>query len=350
MATHFFARAAFAASAIAAALAAPRPLEAAEHALLAVPQTVRFGYFDAAVKPALTIASGDVVTIVTATQIDPAEVDASGAVPRSAVPQYVRDIFDQVKDRGPGPHILTGPIHVEGAEPGDVLEVRVLEVEVAADYGYNVQRPYAGLLPEDFPAVWQRVIPIDRRTKTARVAEGVVVPVDRPFFGTMGVAPPAKLGRISSGPPGIHTGNLDNKDLGAGATVYLPVHVRGALFSAGDGHAAQGHGEIDVSAIEAGLRGRLQFVVRKDLRLAWPRAETPTHWIVMGLAPNLDAALQLAARETIAFITQRFPRLTREEAYMIASTSVDYHITQAVNRTVGVHGTIPKAIFAERAR
>ncbi len=321
---------------------------AAEHTLLASPQTIQFGHFDASVKPVLTIESGDIVTIETATQIDPVEVDASGAVPPSAVPQYVRDIFNQVKDRGPGPHVLTGPIFVNGAEPGDVLEVRILQIDLATDYGYNTQRPYAGLLPEDFPAVWQRVIPIDRRARTAAVAPGVVVPVDHPFFGTIGVAPPAKLGRISSGPPGIHAGNLDNKDIGAGATLYIPIHAPGALFSAGDGHGSQGDGEIDVSAIETGLRARLQFFVRKDMKLAWPRAETPTHWIVMGLAPNLDEAMKLAARETIAFIIQRYPKLTREEAYMIASTAVDYHVTQVVDRTVGIHGMIPKAIFTGR--
>jgi len=175
-----------------------------------------------------------------------------------------------------------------------------------------------------------------------------VVPVERPFFGTMCVAPPPQLGRISSGPPGVHAGNLDNKDLGAGATLYLPVHVTGALFSAGDPHAAQGHGEVDLTAIETNLRGRFQFVVRKDMKLRWPRAETSSHWIVMGLHENLDEAMKIAVRETIDFITQRFPHLSRQEAYMIASVAVDYHVTQVVDGTKGIHGMIPKAIFAAR--
>ncbi len=342
----------FATSAVGAMLAMAllgSPAHAAEHTLLASPQTINFGNFNAANKPALTIASGDTVILEAATQIDPADVDASGVVPPSAVPQFVRDIFREVKDRGPGPHVLTGPIYITGAAPGDVLEVRILEVEASADYGYNTQRPYSGLLPEDFTSSWQRVIPIDRKTKMATVAQGVVVPVDRPFFGTMGVAPPARLGRISSGPPGIHAGNLDNKDLGAGATLYIPVHVAGALFSAGDGHAAQGHGEVDVSAIEANLRGKFQFIVRKDMHLTWTRAETKTHWIVMGLSPKLDDAMKLAVRETIKFITEKFPKLSREEAYMIASVAVDYHVTQVVDGTVGIHGTIPKAIFTTKA-
>ncbi len=321
--------------------------QAAEHTLLPTPATVNMGNFNAANKPALTIASGDFVNLESITQITPEELDESGVLAPAAVPQNVRDIFREVKDRGPGPHVLTGPIYVTGAEPGDVLEVRLLSIEVSADYGYNTQRPYSGLLPEDFTQVWQRVIPINRKTKTAEVAPGVIVPVDRPFFGTIGVAPPERLGRISSGPPGIHGGNFDNKDMGAGSTVYLPVHAKGGLLSAGDGHGAQGHGEIDVSAIETNLRSRMQIILRKDMELVWPRAETPTHWIVMGLATDLDDALKLAARETIKFITERFPTISREEAYMIASVAVDYHVTQAVDRTIGIHGMIPKSIFAQ---
>jgi len=244
--------------------------------------------------------------------------------------------------------VLTGPIYINGAQPGDVLEVRILAVDLAVDYAYNRQRPYTGTLPDDFTQFWQRVIKLDRAKKTAEVAPGVVVPLDHPFFGTMGLAPPAVMGRIGSGPPGIHSGNLDNKDLGAGSTLYMPVHVPGALFSAGDGHAAQGHGEVDLSAIETGLRGRFQFIVRKDMKLTWPRGETPTHWIVMGLNPKLDEAMKMATRETISFITTRFPKLSREEAYMIASVAVDYHVTQTVDGTVGIHGMIPKAIFVNR--
>jgi acetamidase/formamidase len=250
-----------------------------------------------------------------------------------------------VKDRGPGPHILTGPIEVRGAEPGDVLEVRILDVTLALDWGFNRQRSYTGALPDEFTALWSRIIPIDRQAKSAEVAKGVVVPVDRPFFGTMGVAPDPSMGRISSGPPGVHSGNMDNKDLIAGTTLFMPVHASGALFSAGDAHAAQGHGEVDLTAIETGLRGKFQFIVRKDMKLVWPRAETPTHWIVMGLHPNLEEAMKIAVRETIDFITKRFPNLTREEAYMIASVAVDYHVTQVVDGTKGIHGMIPKAIF-----
>ena len=318
---------------------------AAEYTLMPSPQTVHIGHFSAALKSVLTVNSGDIVTVETATHIDPAEVDQSGVVPPSAVPEYVRAIYREVMDRGPALHILTGPIFVNGAMPGDVLEVRILEIDLAVPYGFNAQRPYTGALAEEFPRFFQRIIPINRQAKTAEIAPGVVIPLTGPFFGTMGVAPLPAMGRISSSPPGIHTGNLDNKDLVAGTTLYMPIYAPGALFSVGDPHAAQGQGEVDLTAIESGLRGRFQFIVRKDMKITWPRAETPTHWIVMGLNPNLEEAMKMAVRETILFITQRFPKLTREEAYMIASVAVDYHVTQVVDGTKGIHGMIPKAIF-----
>jgi acetamidase/formamidase len=323
----------------------PRDALCAEYTLMPSPQTVHIGHFSAMLKPVLTINSGDIVTIETATSLDPAEIDQSGAVPPSVVPEYQRAIHREVKDRGPSGHVLTGPIFVSGAQPGDTLEVRILEIDLAVDYGYNRQRPYTGALPDEFPGVFQRIIPIDRKAKAAQVAPGVVVPVGRPFFGVMGVAPTPAMGRISSSPPGVHTGNIDNKDLVAGTTLFMPVYAVGALFSVGDAHAAQGQGEVDLSAIETGNRGKFQFILRKDMKLTWPRAETPTHWMVMGLNPNLEEAMKMAVRETILFLTQRFPRLSREEAYMIASVAVDYHVTQVVDGTKGIHGLIPKSIF-----
>ena len=248
----------------------------AEYTLMPSPQTVHIGHFSAALKPVLTVASG--------------------VVPPSAVPEHTRTVRREVTDRGPGGHILTGPVFIEGAMPGDVLEVRILNVDFAVPYGYNAQRPYTGALPDEFPGFFQRIIPIDREAKTATVAPGVVVPVTRPFFGVMGVAPLPAMGRISSAPPGVHTGNIDNRDIGAGATLYMPVYAPGALFSIGDAHAAQGQGEVDLTAIETALRGRFQFIVRKDLKLTWPRAETATHWIVMGLNPNLEEAMKIAGK------------------------------------------------------
>jgi acetamidase/formamidase len=315
------------------------------HELKASPTNVHWGYFSAAVKPVLTIKSGDVVVIEDVPRAEPQTVEEAG-VPPNEIPDNHRAIYREVKDRGPGPHILVGPVYVEGAEPGDVLEVRILEVELAYSYAYNRQAPYGGTLPDEFTHTWQRILRIDRQKKTSEVAPGVVIPLTRPFFGTMGVAPDPGMGRISSRFPGVHSGNLDNKDLGAGSILYMPVHAKGGLFSAGDGHAAQGQGEVDGTAVETGVRGRFQFFVRKGMKLRWPRAETPTHWIVMGLGPGLDEAMKIAVRETVDLLVERFPRLTREEAYMIASVAVDYHVTQVVNQTKGVHGLIPKAIFA----
>jgi acetamidase/formamidase len=185
---------------------------ATEHTLMPSPQTVHIGYFLSSVKPVLAIDSGDIVTIESAASIVPSVIDQSGAVPPSAVPQYQPDIYGEVKDRGPGPHILTGPIEVRGAEPGDVLEVRILEINLAIDYGFNRQRSYTGALPDEFTALWTRIIPINRQAKTAEVAKGVVVALDKPFFGVMGLAPDSSMGRISSGPPGVHAGNMGNRD------------------------------------------------------------------------------------------------------------------------------------------
>ncbi|MEO8751269.1 MAG: acetamidase/formamidase family protein, partial [Casimicrobiaceae bacterium] len=246
------------------------------HKLMPSLTTVHIGNFDSALKPVLTVDSGDIVLLESAGAIDPALIDQSGVVPPSAVPEYLRTIYREFKDGGPGPggHVLTGPIAVRGAAPGDVLEIRILEVDLAVAYGYNLQRPKEGVLPDEFKTARQRIIPINLARKTATVAPGVVVPVAQPFFGVAGVAPPAAEGRVSSAPPGHHGGNLDNKDLVAGTILYVPVYVPGALFSAGDGHAAQGHGEVNLTAIETGLRGKFQLIVRKDMKLTWPRAET----------------------------------------------------------------------------
>jgi len=323
---------------------APQP---SGHVLKADPTNVHWGYFSATLKPVLTINSGEIVTMEDVPRIPPEVVERSGVIPPNEIPDNYRAIWRDVKDRL-GPHVLVGPVYVNGAEPGDVLEVRILDIEFPTTIAVNVQRPYNGVLPEEFTQLWTRIIRLDRQNKTAEVAKGVVVPIQRPFFGTMGVAPDPLAGRISSIPPGVHAGNMDNRDLGAGSTMFLPVHAPGALFSVGDAHAAQGHGEVDLTAIETALRGRFQLIVRKDMKLRWPRAETPTHWIVMGLHPDLDEALKIAVRETIDFITGRFPHLSRQEAYMIASVAVDYHVTQAVDQTRGIHGMIPRAIFASR--
>jgi acetamidase/formamidase len=312
------------------------------HELKATPKTVSWGYYDAAAKPVLRIKSGDVVEVHTLLTNSPAGLEAA-FVPPKEVEQALRDVFREVKDRGPGGHILTGPIYVEGAEPGDTLEVRIKKIRLAIPYGYNAFAPRRGFLPEDYPRFRTKVIRLDEKRMVGHFAKGIEIPL-RPFFGSMGVAPPPEAGRVSSGPPGVHAGNLDNKELVEGTTLFIPVHVRGALFAVGDGHAAQGNGEIDITALETSLRGTLQFVVRKGMKLRWPRAETPTHYIVMGLDRDLMKAMKIAAREAVAFLV-REKGLSADDAYMLASMTVDFCATQVVDGTLGVHGMIPKGIF-----
>ena len=315
------------------------------HHLKVTPKTVTWGYYDASSKPVLRIKSGDIVEIDTLLTNSPKGLERA-FVPPEQVEQALRDIYNEVKDKGPGGHILTGPIHVEGAEVGDVLEVRIQKIKLAIPYAYNGFGPKSGFLPEDFPRSRTKIIPLDEKRMIARFAEGIEIPL-RPFFGSMGVAPPPSAGRISSGPPGIHAGNLDNKELVAGTSLFIPVHVPGALFAIGDGHAGQGNGEVDITALETSLHGTLQFVVRKDMHLTWPRAETPTHFIVMGLDKDLTKAAKIAVREAIDFLTKE-KDLSADDAYMLASVAVDFNITQLVDGTKGVHGMIPKGIFKKK--
>src|SRR5262249_39201704 len=315
------------------------------HKLKVGPKTVAWGYYDAAAKPVLRIKSGDTVEVQTLITNSPEGLEKA-LLPPAQVEQALRDVFKEVTDRGPGGHILTGPIYVEGAEPGDTLEVRIQKIKLALPYAYNAFGPKSGFLPEDFPRSKIKIIGLDAERMIGRFAAGIEIPL-KPFFGSMGVAPPAPAGRISSGPPGIHAGNLDNKELVAGTTLFIPVHVKGALFSVGDGHAAQGNGEVDITALETSLYGTLQFVVRKDMPLKWPRAETPTHYIVMGLDTDLTKATKIAVREAIDFLTTQ-KNLSPDDAYMLSSVAVDFNITQLVDGVKGVHGMIPKEIFKKK--
>lgn len=312
----------------------------AEHVLIAGPTTVAFGHYDPSKPGVLTVKSGDVVEITTMLTSSPARLTRMGLPPAEVQPELAA-IYEQVTDRGPGGHILTGPIHVEGAEPGDVLEVRILSVEYEIGYGYN---GCSGFIPslcdEDRRS---RLIRIDRERGRAEIAPGVVVPLS-PFFGSMGVAPPPDSGRVSSVPPGRHAGNMDNKELVAGTTLFIPVWVSGALFEVGDGHAIQGDGEVNQTGLETSLRGRFQFTVLKGQTLDWPRAETPTHHILMGFAPDLEAATEIAIRETVEFLQERLG-LTSGEAYSVVSMAVDLRITELVDGNVGVHAMVPKSLL-----
>ncbi len=307
------------------------------------PKTVAWGYYDAKAAPVLRVKSGDTVEIQTLLAGSPERFEAAGLGPDKIEP-VILDIFKEVKDKGPGPHILTGPVYVEGAEPGDVLEVRIQKIRPAIPYALNFFMPGRGFLPDDFPYARIKVIQLDEKRMVAHFADGIDIPI-RPFFGSMGVAPPAVTGRISSGPPWMHAGNLDDRDLVAGTTLFIPVFARGALFEVGDGHAGQGDGEVDLSAMETSLIGTFQFVVRKDMHLRWPQAETPTHYITMGLHTDVTEAAKMAVREMIDFLVEQ-KHMSRDDAYMLTSVAADLEITEVVDGNNGVHMKIPKAIFS----
>ncbi|HEV3332420.1 MAG TPA: acetamidase/formamidase family protein [Bryobacteraceae bacterium] len=318
---------------------------AAEYHLKPSPQTLAWGYYWAAAKPVLTIQSGDVVEIQTVSG-NPQNLERAG-LPADQIQPELRKIYEGVpqESRGPGGHLLTGPIAIAGAQPGDVLEVRIRSIRLDVPYAYNTAGR-AGFLADLFPQGKTKIVPLDRERLIGHFAPGIDVPL-KPFFGSMGVAPPEAAGKVNSAPPGIHAGNLDNKELVAGTTLFVPVHAPGALFEIGDGHAAMGNGEVDITALETSLTGVFQFILHHDMHLNWPRAETPTHYITMGLDPDLTQAARLCALETIDFLVNE-KKLSRDDAYALTSVAIDMEITQLVDGTKGVHAMIPKSLFRVR--
>lgn len=326
---------------LAAALVFPQSSQ--PHELKLLPQNVHWGYYDATVKPVLRVASGDTIRVETMVARGLERLRAAG-VPEAEIPDALKVVESTVTERGPGAHPLTGPIWIEGAEPGDVLEVKILGFEFLHPYGVTGFVPNNGTLPDDFPYTRFKLIRFNVRAGIAEFVPGVTLTL-APFFGSIGVGPNPLVGRISSGPPGHHTGNLDNKELVAGSTLFLPVHVPGALLSMGDGHAMQGDGEVTLTALETSLRGTVQVTIRKGRRLNWPRAETPTHYIAMGLHTDLDEAARLATREMIdLLVTEK--GMNRDEAYILCSLAADLRVTQLVDGTKGIHAMIAKSMFA----
>lgn len=328
----------------------PAPAASSEsHAyqLKPTPKTITWGYYAANATPVLRIHSGDTVDIQTLITSSPKRLEDAG-VPAADVEQSLREIFDQVKDKGPGGHILTGPVYVEGAEPGDVLEVRIESIRLAIPYAYNAFGPGRGFLPDDFPYGRMKIIPLDAQRIVAHFSDGIEIPL-HPFFGSLGDAPPEAAGRISSAPPWMHAGNLDNKLLVAGTALYIPVNAPGALFWAGDGHAGQGDGEVDITALETSLIGTFQLIDRKDMHLLWPRAETPDSYITMGIHEDLEKATEMAVHEMLDFLMHE-KHLSRDDAYMLASVAADLHISELVDGSKVVSMVLPKAIFISRGQ
>ena len=312
------------------------------HSLKAAPETVRIGQFNASFPPVLTVQSGDTVDVQCVSgRLEVLPSAESGLI----VPDALRSIL-AAHVMGAG-HIVTGPIAIAGAMPGDMLEVRVEAISPGANWGYNVIRPLVGTLPDDFHESVLLHIPVDTQRNTCTLPWGTELAL-APFFGVMGVAPPPEFGTIASKEPRLHGGNLDNKELVAGSTLFLPIWVEGACFSVGDGHGVQGDGEVCVTALEMCLDGRFTFVLHKQTGgtpvLRYPRAETPTHFISMGMHEDLDQAMKTALREMIGFICER-SNLSREQAYAFCSLAVDFHVTQSVNGEKGVHGMLRKGLL-----
>ena len=338
------------------------------HHLKATPKTVHWGYFDAALAPALRVRSGDLVQ-------GEAITHHAGDAPDLMMDEAVEAIFEGVPeaDRNPGVHIMTGPIHVEDARPGDLLEVRYLRMTPRCAYGSNLAANWGYLYKEfgekervtiyrldadfshaeavyayDFPGKY--LVPgtithcpvCDRQPALA----GVRVPA-RPHLGTAGVAPDIK-GRVSTIPPGAHGGNIDNWRIGAGAVMYYPVQVDGGLFSIGDPHVSQGDGELSGTAIEASLDVLFQIVLRRDFVIASPLLETRKYWIVHGFNEDLNVAMRAASLEMLSLLTDHVG-LSRNDAYSLMSVAADFAVTQVVDGRQGVHVRIPRAIFPARS-
>ena len=306
------------------------------HHLVVGPETVHWGFFDPGLPPVLEVASGDSVVVETVSGAPEYMPD----VP-FIVPDALRRIHAESEPQL-GPHILSGPIAVEGAQPGGQLEVEILDIRLDADWGWNVHKPGLGALPpQDMPDAWIRHIPIDRTAMTAALPRGLTLPL-APFFGILAVAP--RRGRVSSKPPDVHGGNMDNKELVAGTRVFLPVFIEGALFSAGDGHAVQGDGEVNLTALETCLTGTFRLTNRAGPTIRAPRAITPTHYITHGFHPDLDRAAEDALRDMIDWLGD-IADLERDDAYMVCSLAADLHVTQLVDGNKGVHAMVGRALI-----
>lgn len=313
------------------------------HHLPSTPGTVSLGYWDGTLAPVLTVRPGDSVTIDTLSGELP---DLPGPATGFAVLPEHRAVLAH-GPQGPGPHLLTGPIAIEGARAGQVLEVRIEKIALRQDWGWNLQVPLLGTLPEDFPQLRRLHVPLDRLRRVVRMPWGQEIPL-APFFGNFGVAPPSAWGRLSSKEPRCFGGNMDNKELVEGTTVYFPIFVDGALFSAGDGHAVQGDGEVCLTAIETALQGTFSFHLRSDLALTLPRAETPSAWITMGFDEDLDDAVKIALRDMIRLIGEQ-SGLSAKDAYTLCSIAADLRVTQTVDGNKGIHCVLQKGLMPSRS-
>ena len=303
-----------------------------------IPEHVHWGIHDASLPPVLHVASGDTVHLTSLPAGDMSTLPPDRSLVRPAQIEALEKCTP-----GPATHMLTGPVHVEGAEPGDVLQIDILDIALNERWGFTAIRPLKGTLPDEFdhPAIIHPLIDIQRQT--ARLPWGTEIQLE-PFFGIMAVAPPPHWGRVASIQPRKFGGNMDNKELRAGTTLYLPVFTEGALFSAGDGRGVQGDGEVCITALETGLAGTFRLTVRKDLNYDYPFGESETHLISIGMHEDLDEAARIALRQMIDHICRRTD-LTREQAYMLCSLQGNLRVTQTVDGEKGCHMMMAKAVL-----
>jgi acetamidase/formamidase len=341
---------------------APRGQTGALHELAATPETIHWGYFDHDRPPVLRVQSGDLIAVEALT-------GHAGEAPDLMMDDRIRTVYERVTDRGPGPHLLTGPVWVVGAEPGDALVIEILELRPRHPYGSNVAGWWGYLYDEFGRSERITIYHLDGERGRAHAAfafehprqpsrpglliepgsvarepalAGIGIPL-RPHFGCSGVAPAAP-GRRDTTPPGAFGGNIDNRHFGPGTRMWYPVQVPGALWSAGDPHAAEGDGEINGTAIEASLNSLVRVQLHKRLPLPGPLLESPTHWMIHGFGEHLDAAMRSAALATLAFLTQRLD-VSEWDAYSLMSVGVDFAVTQVVNTIVGVHARVAKQLL-----
>ena len=327
------------------------------HSLPATPQTVQWGWLDPKEKPKLTINSGDTVSVETMmhshNKIQPGTTMEEIVALRKANP-------------GGGPHSLTGPIYVNGAEPGDVMEIRILKITPKA-FGVNFnlpgkEFPTIGALASEMPDGFLRYFYLDWDKRQAEFKPGIVVDL-QPFPGTLavGIDPkdpsPRKGGAtdpmapVSTLRPWKNGSNMDINELQEGSRIYIPIFLKGGLVWTGDSHCRQGNGEVNLTALECAYREIvMQLIVRKDIKLDWPRVETSTHWIMLGFDEDLNRAMVNAVREAVDFLaSQKMVALTRYEAYALVSMVGDCRVTQVVDVRKGVHCMIPKSVFVKQS-
>lgn len=329
---------------------------AKHHQLKATPENVQWGWLDPAEKPRLAVDSGDSVSIETWYH---ALDQISKEIPMDEIVRL------RLANPGGGPHSVTGPIYVNGAEPGDTLEIRIKKI-VPKEFGQNFNLPGAkfptGLLPGEFPEGFVRYFKLDTAKMETDFKPGIRLEL-RPFPGTLAVAPDPKEPAAKAGPaikdakgrtstlrPWKNGSNMDLNELQAGSTLYLPVFVKGALIWMGDSHCLQGNGEVNLEAIECAYREiEIEPIVRKDLKTDWPRAEKKTDWIFLGFDESLDEAMKIAVRNTIDWLSTSAPvKMDRYEAYSLTSIAGDCRVTQMVDIRKGVHCMIAKSIFAPK--